>query len=209
MVYFSSCQSAHYLTKFRTLICWVFEQRRKWHRLLGFLFSYPIPTWVPLIVRILLRIEVVPSIPAYKDQSITADLKNLLPSPPVSFCRRWIWKESEINAVLLCTQLLFPSPCKKNIPLLAFGGESEASFFFLHSNPGFSVTVLLHLLASGLCPLPSPLSNQNRRSYPLGHCDWFGSEHLTQAGPIRILFRVFFPNSMGGTFVCLSLLEES
>lgn len=98
-----------------------------------------------------------------------------------------------MNAVLLCTQLLFPSGKYPTFSL--WWGKRDFFFFSFHSDPGFSVTVLLHLFASGLCPLPSPYLI--RGSYPLRHYDCFGSGHLTQAGPIRILFWDLFPNSTG------------
>lgn len=113
-----------------------------------------------------------------------------------------------MNAVLLCTQLLFPS--EKYPTFSLWWGKRGFFFFSFHSDPGFSVSVLLHLLASGLCPLPSPYLI--RGSYPLGHCDCFGSGHLTQAGPIRILFWDLFPNSTGeehlSVFLCWKKAEN-
>lgn len=48
-------------------VYWVFEQKKKWHWLSGFPFSCHSSHWVLLIVGILLKIDVVVVISAYKD----------------------------------------------------------------------------------------------------------------------------------------------
>lgn len=100
-----------------------------------------------------------------------------------------------MNTVLLSTQFLSFSPSNKNTPLLALGGESEASFVLS------SVRVFNQYFSTSLpqdCahyPAPYPI----RLSYQPGHYECFDSGHLTQAGPIRILLWNFF-SSMGEIF---------
>lgn len=102
-----------------------------------------------------------------------------------------------MNTYFCLLSFFFPS--NKNTPLLPLSGESEV-FFFLSSVRGFNQYFSTSLRQD--CahhPAPFPI----RLSYPPGHYECFGSGHLIQVGPIRILWNFFFLSSSMGKNVSL------